>query len=48
MGSDWMLYAMISVGPMYLKEVLHLTDTELSLLTGLPFLVTVPCIYLAG
>ena len=47
-GSDWMMYVMVSVGPMYLKEVLHLSDTELSLLTGMPFLLTIPCVSLAG
>ena len=47
-GGDWMLYAMVSIGPLYLKEVLQMTDTELNLLTGIPYILPFPCVFLAG
>ena len=47
-GTDWLLYSMVSVAPLYLKEVLQLTDTEVSLLTGIPYMLIIPCVYLAG
>ena len=48
MGSDWMYYVMVAVGPLYLKEVLLLQDAEVSLLTGIPYILPIPCVYLAG
>lgn len=47
-GGDWMVYVRVSVGPLYLKEVLQLDDTELGLVAGLPYLLIIPCVYLAG
>ncbi|XP_012941515.1 sialin [Aplysia californica] len=47
-GSDWLYYMLISVGPMYLKDVIKLSDFEVNLLSGLPFMATIPAIYLAG
>uniref|UniRef100_A0A2C9KK87 Major facilitator superfamily (MFS) profile domain-containing protein n=1 Tax=Biomphalaria glabrata TaxID=6526 RepID=A0A2C9KK87_BIOGL len=47
-GSDWMYYCILTVSPTYLKEIIKLSNLEINLLSGVPFLFIIPTIYLSG
>ncbi|KAK7093231.1 hypothetical protein V1264_007021 [Littorina saxatilis] len=47
-GSDWLYYLLITVMPNFMEEVMHMSHTTITLLTGLPLLAIIPSIYVAG
>ena len=48
LGSDWMFFMLISVAPMYLKEVLKLSNVQVNILSGTPFIFIIPAVLITG